>query len=50
MTVRELLARTDSVELSEWMALYRIENEDRKRQTLRAQAEAKNRSRTPDKI
>jgi hypothetical protein len=25
MTVRELLARTDSVELSEWIAYYRLE-------------------------
>tara|TARA_R110002110_G_scaffold115958_10_gene287252 strand:+ start:3647 stop:3802 length:156 start_codon:yes stop_codon:yes gene_type:complete len=47
MTVRELLARTDSVELSEWIALYQIEADEQKRQTLRAKAEAKNQARAP---
>jgi len=27
-TVRELLARTDSRELAEWMAFFRLENEE----------------------
>jgi hypothetical protein len=30
MTVAELLARTSSRELSEWMALYQVEAEERK--------------------
>lgn len=29
MTVRQLLANTDSRELSEWMAYFQVENEDR---------------------
>jgi hypothetical protein len=30
MPVAELLARTSSRELSEWMALYRVEDEERR--------------------
>lgn len=47
MTVRELLGRIDSVELSEWMALYHLEAEDEKRRALRAKAAGKNKSRKP---
>ena len=40
MSVRELLARLDSRELSEWLALYRIEREERMRAELKARAVA----------
>lgn len=38
MTVRQLLSSMDSVELSEWMALHKIEHEDRTRAELEAKA------------
>lgn len=45
MTVRELLMRMDSRELSEWQALYMVEAEDHKRAGLRAKAAAANQAR-----
>lgn len=39
MTKRELLARTSGYELSEWMALYRIEGEERRAAEAQQQAE-----------
>ncbi len=40
MTVKTLLRSLDSPELSEWMAYYRIEDEERKRAMLEAKARA----------
>ena len=39
MTVRQLLTSLDSEELSEWMALQRVEREEQKQSQLRAKAE-----------
>ena len=38
MTRRRMLAAMDSVELSEWMAYFRLEGEDRQRRDLAAAA------------
>jgi len=41
MTVAELLTRMSSTELTEWIALYRIEHSEREQAAERARAQAK---------
>ena len=43
MTVRELLNKVDSVELTEWLALWNLEVEEAKQAALAAKAAAKER-------
>ena len=47
MTVRELLGRLSSRELSEWRAFDRIENEDRTRRDMDSRAAAGVAARAP---
>jgi len=41
MTVREMLVRISSHEISEWQAFLTLENEDRKKDELAHKAEAR---------